>query len=188
MTISEEKKRIRNKILKKLKEQSEQFRSSKSKTIVSKLRTDSLYRKSQNIMFYVSMDYEVDTHALLRESLLEGKCVTVPYVDREHNALIPVQIKQFDEHLVSGSYNILEPKKELIKPFDVGRLELILVPGIAFDRKYHRLGRGGGYYDRFLATVPAEVKRYGLAFDFQLFDSIPVESFDVPMNEVITNS
>ena len=74
-----------------------------------------------------------------------------------------------------------------MKAFDVNRLDLVFVPGLAFDLKNHRLGRGKGYYDRFLKTLPAHVKRWGLTFDFQLFNSIPVDGSDAPVDKVITN-
>ena len=187
MAISDEKVKLRDTVLRKLKEQSSEERQSKSKAIASKLKQDAVFQKAKVVMFYVSIAQEVETISLLKEFLREGKIATVPYVDSQAQTLVSVEIKNPDQELTPGSYGILEPYSRLVRPFDLNRLDLVLVPGIAFDHEGHRLGRGRGYYDRFLKTLPAHVKRYGLAFDFQLLDSIPFTDEDVSMDQVITN-
>jgi len=87
--------------------------------------------------------------------------------------------------MVPGGYGILEPKNP--RAIDTNLLDCVLVPGIAFDRGGHRLGRGRGYYDRFLATLPCRVTRYGLAFDIQMFDHVPATASDVKVDRVFVN-
>ena len=71
---------------------------------------------------------------------------------------------------------------------DLGNIELVVVPGVAFDRRNFRLGRGGGYYDRFLAKIPSHTPTIGLAFDFQMIDALPEkETHDRPVSLVLTN-
>ena len=187
MDISFEKVKLRETILKKLKEQSAESRCAKSKTILEKLKHESQFEKSRNLMFYIAMSEEVDTLPLLLEVLREGRCVTVPRVDQKTKSLVSIQIQNPEEDLISGTYGIMEPRTKLAHPFDVERLDLVLVPGIAFDKTGRRLGRGKGYYDRFLSALPPHVKRYGLAFDFQLFESIPAEEHDILMDRIITD-
>ena len=74
-----------------------------------------------------------------------------------------------------------------IREFNPDKLDLVIVPGIAFDKKGHRIGYGYGYYDRFLKTIKKKAVKIGLAFDFQLIESIPEEEHDVPMNIVVTD-
>ena len=85
------------------------------------------------------------------------------------------------DNFAVGDFNILEPQNE---PY-TGDFDLIIVPGVAFDRKGNRIGRGRGYYDRFLCQH-LDVKRIGICFDFQLVDEVPTEPLDIKMDEVIT--
>lgn len=187
ISIEAEKSKIRKAILKQLKDQSVSERRSKSNIILDQLSRLSEFKKSRVIMFYVSMLEEVDTLPLLNQALREGRVVTVPFVDQKTRSLLCVQITDPEHDLMPGSYGILEPKKHLVNHFNLTELELVLVPGIAFDRTGHRLGRGKGYYDRFLKSLPKEIQTIGLAYDFQLMDSIPVNDLDVAVGQVITN-
>ncbi len=155
--------------------------------ILDKLSRLSEFKASRVIMFYVSMLEEVNTIPLLKRVLKEGRVVAVPFVDQKNRSLLSVQITDPDNDLVTGSYGILEPKKHLVDHFDLSELEMVLVPGIAFSRTGHTLGRGKGYYDRFLSSLPKKVKTIGLAYDFQLMDSVPVSDLDIPVGQVITD-
>ncbi|MBI4394598.1 MAG: 5-formyltetrahydrofolate cyclo-ligase [Candidatus Omnitrophica bacterium] len=187
MTIVQDKEKFRQAVLAQLKCQSQDLRRRRSDLILEKLKRRSEFRKSLVTMFYVSTSDEVDTKSLLLEMLREGKEVVVPYIDRKIDSLIAVQIQNAEEDLRPGTYGILEPRHDLVRPFDLNRLDLVLVPGIAFDRRGHRLGRGKGYYDRFLKMLPSHVKCFGLAFDFQVFKSVPTEDWDISVDRVITN-
>ena len=94
--------------------------------------------------------------------------------------IIPVAYGK-DTDFAVGDFNILEPQNE---PYH-GDFDLIIVPGVAFDRKGNRIGRGRGYYDRFLCQH-LEVKRIGICFYFQLVEEVPTEPLDIRMDEVIT--
>lgn len=187
MNITEEKEKIRHQVREQLKNQSPQIRELKSEAILKRLALDPDFQKSKTVMFYVSADREVDTAALLKDSLQSGRTVLVPFVDHPNTRIIPVRIHDWAKELIPGSYGILEPRPDLAKPFDADKIDFVLVPGLAFDRSGNRIGRGKGYYDRFLSTLSPRAKRYGLAFDFQLFESIPSASNDVSMDRVITN-
>ena len=90
------------------------------------------------------------------------------------------------ENLKKGPYGILEPDKQPSKALDVGAIDMVVVPGIAFDVKNHRLGRGSGYYDRFLFSLNERTVTVGLAFDFQVIDCLPVEQHDVALHCVLS--
>ena len=187
MTIVQDKAQLTQAVLAKLKQQTAESKRRKSDLILKKLKGKSEFRKGTVLMFYVATSDEVDTKPLLLEALREGREVVVPYMDRKTDSLISVQIHDPEAALRPGTYGILEPRHDLVCPFDLNRLDLVLVPGIAFDKRGHRLGRGKGYYDRFLKTVPPHVKCFGLAFDFQIFKSVPTDDFDISVDRVITN-
>ena len=134
------------------------------------------------VMLYYALPDEVDTRQLADTLLKEGKTVILPKcVDKQH--IEPRQYTGPDD-LAEGIYHLLEP---VGKPYDaLGSIELIIVPGMSFDSKGHRLGRGRGYYDRFLAQVPQAYK-IGVCFDFQHVEQVPVDDNDQVMDEVICN-
>lgn len=136
------------------------------------------YQDAGIVMLYHPLWDEVDIRPLFDRALNSGKKVILPTVKGDD--IIPVEITKDTEWIV-GEYNILEPVAE---PYN-GHIDLIVVPGVAFDTQNNRLGRGKGYYDRFLAKHQTAY-RLGLCFKFQMVDKVPTEPFDLPMNEVIS--
>ena len=94
--------------------------------------------------------------------------------------IIPVELAQ-DTGFIIGDFNILEPQNEVYE----GDYDLIIVPGVAFDKDGNRIGRGKGYYDRFLSKH-LDIKRIGICFDFQLIERVPTEDNDIKMHEIIS--
>ena len=133
----------------------------------------------------MSFDGEVKTQGMIKEAIKEGKVVLVPVVNRLAKQIIPSRIwglKRRDFCL--GPYRILEPKKMSI--FPVKDLDLVIAPGLAFDKKGNRLGRGQGYYDRLLRKISKKTRSIGLAFAFQIFKKIPTTpSLDIAVGKVI---
>ena len=148
--------------------------------VISSLRP--LLAEAQTIMAYYSLPDEVNTHALIDELVAEGKTVLLPKVMGADTMELRRYTGRAD--LQEGAYHILEPVGE---PFtDLAAIDLILVPGLAFDAAGHRLGRGRGYYDRFLHSKnrPYCVK-IGVCFDFQKVDEVPVDVHDIAMDKVV---
>ena len=85
-----------------------------------------------------------------------------------------------------GPYGILEPKEEYVREIDKEKIELVIVPGLAFDQAGRRLGRGKGYYDRFLFSLPSKTPKIGLAFSFQIVEQVPCDPHDFPLTSVIS--
>ncbi len=138
------------------------------------------FKKSKTIMFFVSFNNEVSTHEMIKESF-KNKTVVIPKV--AHPDIEPSVIIDFDNLLPSGKFGILEPIEAMKIAYK--NIDLILVPGIAFDNEGHRIGYGLGYYDKFLKKVPKAVK-IGLCFDFQVVEKIPKETHDVPVDFIVT--
>lgn len=162
-----------------------------SRAICAKFTALPAYAAAKTIMWYVDAGSEVRTRHTLPEALTHGKRVVVPWCIIETNQLELFLLEDMSE-LVEGAYKILEPKTELrllpnklIKPQE---LDLVMVPGTAFDPRGGRMGQGKGYYDRLLANARADAPLVGMAFDCQVFDEIPVSSHDVFMDLVLTES
>ena len=149
------------------------------------------YAAAKTVMWYVDAGSEVRTRHALPEALGHGKRVVVPWCVVETNTLELFLLEDMSE-LVEGAYKILEPKTELrqlpnklVKPEE---LDLVMVPGTAFDLRGGRMGQGKGYYDRLLSTARKDAPLVGMAFDCQIFDEIPVASHDVFMDQVLTET
>ena len=136
--------------------------------------------EAQTIMAYYSLPDEVNTHALIDELVAEGKTVLLPKVTGDDTMELRRYTGRAD--LQEGSYHILEPVGECFT--DYAAIDLILVPGIAFDAAGHRLGRGRGYYDRFLSTH-LSLLLIGVCFPFQRVAEVPTDPHDVCVDEVI---
>jgi len=177
------KRQIRSKILLKLKEQEEKERNQKSKIIKEKLFKTAEFVKAKKVMFYIAFGGEVNTEEMIKEALRLGKIIAVP-VCRKKRIMRPC-IFTGQTRLKKGPYGTAEPA---IKRFmDTDDLDLVIVPGVAFDKKGNRLGRGKGYYDNFLNKLPKRVATIGLAFDFQILSFVPTTQTDVSVQRVIFN-
>ncbi len=139
------------------------------------------FKKAKKILAYISLEEEVDTRELVKDSLEQGKTIYVPKVIKDH--LVICHIKDFHE-LKPGSFGVLEPC-EVLNPIHPGDADLILVPGIAFDQKGHRIGFGKGFYDSLLKLTKGF--KVGLAFHEQILDEIPREAHDIPLDLIITD-
>ena len=146
-----------------------------SEKALAALRENEHFRSAKTVLLFHSLKDEVSTHDFLRE-VVKTKRVFLPVVRGED-----MFVAEFvaDEHLQTGSFGIKEPQKS----FYDGAVDVAVVPGVAFSAVGHRLGRGRGYYDRFLSQHVCY--RIGLCFSFQCLAEIPYESHDVVMNEVI---
>ena len=146
------------------------------------------YAAAKTVLFYIDVRSEVRTRQALPTALASGKKIIVPWCN-EKGELELFHLTNMDE-LAVGMYKILEPKPELRKipekmvgPKD---LDLVMVPGVAFDRQGGRMGHGKGYYDKLLQHARPETPLIALAFECQLFPEIPAASHDIFMDKVIT--
>ena len=172
-----EKKELRAQIKALKKQHSKEQLMEQSEKILAKLEQHPDFIKAEKIMLYSALPDEVQTQSFLEKWHLKKQIILPTVVGDD---IIPVAYGK-DTAFAVGDFNILEPQNE---PY-TGDFDLIIVPGVAFDGHGNRLGRGRGYYDRFLSQH-LDVKRIGICFDFQLVDAIPTEPFDIRMDEVIS--
>lgn len=181
------KEEIREKILKKrLSLSSEEIIKDKSHQIFLNLVKTTEFLNSQNIMFYVATRSEVQTEEMIKASLKMGKNIFVPIILPDCINLAPSRLIDFDRELEKGKKGILEPKKEYHRLFPSENIELIILPGIAFDLTGNRIGRGLGYYDNFLKKISPSTKLIALAFEMQIVKKVPAGKDDIPVHKIIT--
>lgn len=157
-----------------------------SEAIKKSLFDLNIYKNSSTIMSYVNFSSEVITEGIIKESIIQGKKIGIPISIPETRQLLVSQLKDFDKELELSHYNILAPKEEYIREIEPKEIDLVLVPGVAFDRDGYRIGYGGGYYDRFLCKLNPKAVTIALAFSIQLIDKVPKGKYDLPMDYILT--
>lgn len=181
-----EKQLIRQKILKKLKKQKKEESRKRSLKIKKILFSQPQFLQADRIMFYISKESEVDTTSMIKDALRMGKKVIVPVTLVEKRKIIPSQVKDYKQELEIGRYGIYQPKRSFFRKVLLKDIDLVIVPGVAFDRTGNRLGRGGGYFDRFLAKIKKRnIPMFGLAFKCQVLKQLPVFAHDIPVTKLI---
>ena len=154
-----------------------------SQRIFDRLCQHDIFRRAPVIYSYSSFRSEVDTREVNRRILADGKILALPKVlSKERMEFYRIESM---EQLVEGDMGILEPGPDCL-PMNFCQSGLIIVPGLAFDRRFYRLGYGGGYYDRYLSDCP--LHSCGVAFDFQMLEQVPCETVDYPLDYIATET
>lgn len=187
------KSKLRKEILTRLDSQCSLDISSKSLVIQKRLFELEEFKKARCVVAYVSMAGEVDTHRIIEESIRMGKTVGVPVLVGDSGGkgkrdLIISHIRDRIKELEVGPYGIKQPKAADIKPIPYEDMDMVLVPAVAFDNEGNRLGRGKGYYDRFLEKLPKHALKVGLCFDIQRLESVPILPHDIPVRVLLSNA
>lgn len=181
-----DKKILRSEILKKRKSLSQEELIEKSSSIAKLLFSSEQYKNSKYIMCYIDFRNEVKTEEIVKTALKEDKNIIIPITIVETRQLILSQLYDYDKELETGTYGILEPKKEYIREVAPKLIDLVLMPGVAFDRRGYRIGYGGGYYDRFLTKIDKSVSKIALAFELQMVPRVKEGRYDIPVDYIIT--
>lgn len=148
-----------------------------SDKVCKSILSDILWQESKTVLLYHSLSDEIDTSCLLVSALQEDKKVLLPVVCGE-----VLELREYSGKTKMGAYGIEEPVGPLFSSYD--QIELAIIPGMAFDKSYHRLGRGKGYYDRLLPLL-SNAYKLGICFPFQMVEEIPIEKHDVLMDNVV---
>lgn len=169
-----------------------------SASVISKLLSHPAVQQAKNILFYYSLPDEVYTHEAINHLQENGKNVYLPKILGKEMVFL-----KYDETLEKGKYGIMEPTDDASPSFylqeeidnrdenqsDIrNSCDVAVIPGVAFDIEGNRLGRGGGYYDRYFRSKPTGtkgLKLIGICFPFQLFDQIPTEPHDLRVDDVL---
>lgn len=140
----------------------------------------------KTIMLYLSFNKEVDTYPLAKWCLDNGKTVIAPYCIQSKREIIPFKINNLSTDLSKSSMGVMEPKHDLLEKVNIENIDLIIVPGVVFDKHCNRIGFGAGYYDRFLPKKAKLTPTIGIAYDYQIIDKVPTGEYDMPLDFIIT--
>lgn len=182
------KKILRKEILKKRENINILEKENMDKEILDRFYESRYYKEAKDIFIYISYGSEINTKKIINRALKENKKIYVPRTEFITKTMDAVEITSLG-NLKENSYGILEPLKESagINP---NELDLIVVPGVAFDRNGGRMGYGAGFYDRYFIKINKDnvkrITKLALAYDFQVIDKVPMDEQDIPVNYVIT--
>lgn len=150
----------------------------------NQLINSSIWDCADTIGITMAQGFEWDTRKIIEIAWSQNKTICVPKCSPKDKRLTFYQLDSYDQ-LEVVYYNLLEPKSEVSVEVEKIAINLLIVPGIVFDKEGYRIGFGGGYYDRFLSDFPNET--ISLSSTIQLVDHIPSESFDIPVHHLITD-
>lgn len=153
-----------------------------SEEICRKVLESACWQESQTLLLYYPLTDEVDVRPLIFKAVEAGKRVLLPVCVGNELELYPYE---GEASLMVGSYGIMEPKGTKFLPERYSEIDMAIIPGMAYDRTGHRLGRGKGYYDRLLPQL-GRARLQGVCFPFQFLDEVPADAHDVSVHDVIT--
>jgi len=154
-----------------------------SPQICMRMKASSAWQTARAVLLFFPLPSEPDISPLFTDALTSGKLLALPRFNTTTNAYEPVQVRDLARELVTGPFGVREPTADCpLAPMN--RLDLALVPGLGFDARGHRLGRGKGHYDHLLAGFTG--MKIGVAFDFQIVTEVPAEPHDIVLAAVVT--
>lgn len=176
---------LRKNAISMLKSISEAERKNIEEKLTHNIVKSDVWKQSDVVGITISNGFEWNTKPIIETAWNEGKSICVPKCRPKERKLDFHRINTY-EQLEVVYYNLLEPIPEETQKVDKGMIELLIVPGLLFDRNGFRIGFGGGYYDRFLSDFSNN--RISLASNAQIVEELPAESFDIPVDSIITES
>lgn len=155
-----------------------------SEDICSRMLASAQWQEASILLLYYPLADEVDVRPLIQEAFQSGKNVLLPVCKGQD-----LELRQYqgESSLTKGPFDIMEPTGPIFPEDLYPDIQLAIIPGMAFDREGHRLGRGKGYYDRLLPKL-TKARRQGICFPFQLRDKVPAEAHDIPMHAVFAGT
>ncbi|MHC5083485.1 MAG: 5-formyltetrahydrofolate cyclo-ligase [Planctomycetota bacterium] len=177
---------LRHELKQKLMQISRHERIDKSKDICDLIVKSDVFHESAVVMVFLSLPHEVDTTPLILHAWQQGKTVAVPKVSWEQRHMIPVEINSLDTGLKEDRMGVRNPTAGI--PVEFEEIDMVVTPGLGFDKLGNRLGRGGAYYDNFFAHERVAAARWGVGFDEQICEQIPHDESDIPVQAVVTEN
>jgi len=176
---------IRRQLRQVLANMSDAERRAKSHAACALVAASPEFAQASSIMLYLSMPQELDTSPLALRCWQTGKTVVVPKVSWDQRRMLPVEITSLAVGLTTSGLGVREPAQGV--PFLVNLIDLVIVPGLGFTASGHRIGRGMGFYDRFLAQSDFVGLSCGLCFEEQIVEQLPVLDHDMPLSMLATD-
>jgi 5-formyltetrahydrofolate cyclo-ligase len=178
---------IREEIAKSISALAENEIAEKTRSIEAKLFDFANFLEAKIALLYISGDYEVATDNIIKRSYAYGKIVVLPAFDPVKFEMNLMKVDNFEKDLVTGPRGVLEPDASRCKIVPLERIDIAVLPGLAFDEKGARLGSGKGYYDRLIPRLAITTRKVALTFEEQIVPQVPMEAHDKHVDIIITD-
>jgi 5-formyltetrahydrofolate cyclo-ligase len=185
---NKEKSQLRKTLLEKLLSLTKEELKRRSENVEQVLSGLPIYKEAKVVMAYYPLRGEVDITGMMKKAYVQGKRFCFPVMDLGNKDLRVFEVKNFNDDFSIGPFKVPQPDTEKTREVDIKEIDMVIVPGIAFDYQKNRLGRGEGFYDRFLKRLKPPAKKVGIAFDFQILNRLPThhaldEKVDIVVSE-----
>jgi 5-formyltetrahydrofolate cyclo-ligase len=141
---------------------------------------------AKTVCMYLHIGSEVRTNDILNWCVARGKQVIIPVTNKANRRLTFSELRDPGNELERGTFGILEPRPEFLRPVPLEQAQVVLVPGVAWDLRGYRVGYGGGYYDRSMNSLHSDVFTIGLAYELQIVKQIPTTRYDRSVHRIVT--
>jgi 5-formyltetrahydrofolate cyclo-ligase len=185
--ISAAKIQIRDEIANTISALSESEINEKTAAIESRLFAFANFLESKIALLYLSSDLEVQTDSIIQKAYSYNKIVVLPAFDPENYQMKLMKVDAFGQELIPGPRGVLEPDASKCKVVPMDRIDIAILPGLAFDEKGGRIGTGTGYYDRLVPRLDITTRKVALTFEEQIIPQVPMESHDKHVDIIITD-
>lgn len=181
------KEQIRKDIAKAVSGVTEKQRTEKTKAIEARLFGFANFLEARIVLLYIDGENEVRTKNILKNAYAFNKIVVLPAFDSERLKVSVFKVDHPDKDLLPGPRGVAQPNPARCKPVPLQKIDIAIIPGVAFDEKGARIGSGHGYYDRFIPDLPVTTRKVALAFEEQILPQAPTESHDKHVDIIITD-
>ena len=185
--IKTAKEQIRKEIANALNGFTEKQRAEKTRAIESKLFEFANFLEARIVLLYIDGENEVRTKNIIKRAYAFQKIVVLPTFDSGRFKVTTLKVDHPDKDLLPGPRGVAQPNPARCKPVPLQKIDIAIIPGVAFDEKGARIGSGHGYYDRFIPDLPATTRKVALAFEEQMIPLVPTESHDKHVDIIITD-
>jgi len=188
LAVSEEKKELRKKLLAKLLSLTGEELKRRSQNVEKRLSSLPIYKYAKLVMVYYPLRGEVNILGMVRKDLgLKRFCF--PFMNLETKDLEVYEVNNLEDDFSVGPFGIMQPLPGKTKKVNIEEIDMVIVPALAFDRNCNRLGRGAGFYDRFLKRLNPPCKKVGIAFESQVLDDLPIHpSMDQKVDVIVSEN
>jgi 5-formyltetrahydrofolate cyclo-ligase len=159
----------------------------KTRAIEARLFEFANFLESKIALLYVGGDCEVQTEKIIKRSYTYNKIVVLPAFDSENFNMNLMKVDHFAKEMIPGPRKVLEPDAKRCKTVPIDRIDIAIIPGLAFDEKGGRIGSGRGYYDRLIPKLAITTRKVALTFEEQIVPQVPMESHDKHVDIIITD-
>ena len=185
--IKTAKEQIRKEIANALNGFTEKQRAEKTRAIESKLFEFANFLEARIVLLYIDGENEVRTKNIIKRAYAFQKIVVLPAFDSGRFKVTTLKVDHPDKDLLPGPRGVAQPNPARCKPVPLQKIDIAIIPGVAFDEKGARIGSGHGYYDRFIPDLPGTTRKVALAFEEQIIPLVPTESHDKHVDIIITD-